>query len=76
MNGCILDSIVTFETLDEATSGYVQVSGVTFRTDFGPWKVGQIVDSIALDYEASQLVEYDSKGNRVKEWSVKLAPVP
>lgn len=68
----MIESIVTFEDLEDFGDEYVVVSNAKFITDFGPFSEGEEVRFLQLHYADQKLEEFDEGGNVVRSVRVKL----
>lgn len=74
MENHLLSQIVTWKSIDEDCDGFIQVDSAIFKRDFGPWKKGHHVISLALSYEDSEIVEYNRKGDRILSCGILMIP--
>ncbi len=72
VNG-LIDSLVEFEDWHDGDVTFISVGPATFKQDFGPWRVGEKVGNLTLDYSRGYLEEYDDAGEVVKKCAVKLS---
>lgn len=68
----IFDALGTWEDLQEACAEMWFVSPFTFTRDFGPWKAGERISSLAFLVPEMELVEYGDDGQRVASCEVLL----
>lgn len=47
----------------------------TFIRDFGPFRAGEEVDVIGINYQAGIITEYDIDGNEIRNVKITLEPV-
>jgi hypothetical protein len=43
----------------------VQIAGVIFQKDFGPWKAGHKAQTIVIDFTVGTMSEYNHKDERI-----------
>lgn len=67
----LIDSIVTFEDWHDGDVTHIMVGPATFNADFGPWKKGDKVECLVLDYSRGILEELND-GDTVRKVAVKL----
>lgn len=63
----LLDGLFTYDCEIDGECTYTIVCEVTFQRDFGPWKNGQKVDEIGIDWERCTLYECKEEGGRSQE---------
>jgi hypothetical protein len=68
----LIDAIVEFEDWYEGDVTHVMVGPATFHADFGPWKKGEKVDCLLLDYSRGFLEELNDEGEVARKVEVKL----
>lgn len=78
----LLTGIVVYEELEESCEDLLLVSFATFIIDFGPWKKGEMVDTLALhtwtklNKHAIPIIETTTiDGSNSKICQVKLIPL-
>ena len=70
--GIVLDKIVKWDVLINWDPIW-QAEGVTFLRDFGPWRVGQRVHSLIVDFLIGTMTEVTSAGREFKTCQIQLA---
>lgn len=68
----LIDVLVEFDEWHDGDVTFISVGPATFKEDFGPWRKGETVDSLTLDYSRGYIEEYDDKGEVVRRCAVKL----
>jgi hypothetical protein len=69
----LIDALVEFEDWHDGDATFILVGPATFRRDFGPWKKGEVVDTLSLDYSRGVLEEHNERGDLVRRVAVCLA---
>jgi len=68
--------LFTYRYESDSAEYYIEVEDARFLKDFGPWKAGQAVECLGVDFEAC--VVYELRGEeldqRVNETSFILVP--
>jgi len=68
----LISQILSFGDLHEDILECFFVAPATFKIDFGPWKAGTQVDSIAFDFIKGVVTESDNNGDTVASAKFKL----
>ena len=68
----LIDSLVDFEDWHDGDATFIMVGPATFKKDFGPWKTGEQVDTLTLDYARGTLEEHNDRGDLVRRAAVCL----
>lgn len=69
----LIDQLVEFDEWHDGDVTFIMVGPATFKRDFGPWKKGEAVDSLTLDYSRGTLEEHSDDGKLVRRAAVCLA---
>ncbi len=72
MNEGLIGNLVDFTCCHDGDDTFIAVGNATFKQDFGPWKKGDKVENLTLDYDGCYIEEYDDEGEVVKKCAVKL----
>jgi hypothetical protein len=71
VNG-LIDALVEFEDWHDGDVTFISVGPARFKKDFGPWKEGEKVESLNLDYSRGYIEECDDNGEVIRKCAVKL----
>ena len=69
----LLDMLI-YESIECHEADLIQVSGVTFTKDFGPWKAGYRCNIIAMTEESGGIYLQEWTDRPVQQCKVSLTP--
>jgi len=78
----MIDEIVEYGDFIDGDASSISFAAITFKKDFGPWKKGQKIDSLTLQFcqlgednaPCPTLQEWSFDGDLIRECRVKLVP--
>lgn len=65
----------TSEKVQELSIDCYSITSVVFTEDFGPWKKGQQVEWLSIDFTNGLVIEHDESGKNVAFAQIKLQAV-
>jgi hypothetical protein len=51
---------------------YFYVEDTLCIKDIGPWKVGDVLEVLCMDYRDAELIEYSDKGKEIKSANITM----
>lgn len=70
----MINQLVDFKQLLSNEPEEIRVLGATFKIDFGPWKKGDTVDILHMEYELGRVIEYTMSGQSMRFSYFGLVP--
>lgn len=74
MRQMLLDTICSYEDVQECVLDCLCLSGVEFISDFGPWKAGQKVKVLTFNFEFGTAYTSDDQGRELETMRFTLTP--
>ena len=75
MDRDLIKELVDFSGWDEGEPGTMEFYEATFKKDFGSWKKGQTVETLAINFRQGVMESYH-KGSVVLSTKFDLQPIP
>ncbi len=69
----MLDDLLEYESLLENELECLSIERVTWKADFGPWKAGQVCDTITFDFDAGTVQEVSAEGKTIVKGKIILS---
>jgi hypothetical protein len=68
----MINDLLEFLELEDCDPEFLILGKVTFKKDFGPWKKGQNVKLLEINYEQGKMTEWTKDGKIINQVKIEL----